>query len=149
MLASSVLAIMALVSLVERVRFYTFIVVVLFVLIFLLTILAISILNNNYPDVPVSGRQKNNFNRLFLVNFIFLVFLFGIIFAEYRSLSTLAAWTGKSILELPFEFLTYLIGNLVVLIFQFIIFYGLYHLRRELYINFTKKEFDFEKNQLL
>ena len=149
MLASSVLAIMALIAFIETANVYGLIVVFLFVLIFLLTILAIGILNNNYPDVPVSGRQKTNFNRLFLLNFLFLVFLFGIIFAEYRALGAFAALTGKSILELPFKLFAYLIGNVAVLIFQFIIFYGLYYLRRELYFNFTKKDFEFEKNQPL
>lgn len=147
MLASSVLGIMAVIALFRSVNFYMFIVVFLFVLIFLLTILAINILNNNYPDVPVSGKQKKNFNRLYLLNFIFLIFLFGIIFAEYKFLRDLATLIGKSILELPVNLFFSLIGNVVVLIFQFIIFYGLYNLRRELYVNFTKKEFEFEKNQ--
>jgi len=149
MLASSVLGIMALVTLFRSVNFYMFIVVLLFVLIFLLTILAINILNNNYPDIPVSGKQKTNFNRLYLLNFIFLIFLFGIIFAEYKFLRDLATLTGKSILELPLNLFISLFGNVVVLIFQFIIFSGLYNLRRELYVNFTKKEFEFEKNQLV
>ena len=148
MLASSILAIMALITMFYNFTFYTFIVVLLFVLIFLLTILAVSILNNNYPDVPISGKQKTNFNRLFLLNFLFLVFLFGIIFGEYRSLDALATFSGTPVFDLPFRLFSYLIGNVLVLIFQFIIFYGLYHLRRELYINFTKRQFDFEKNQL-
>jgi len=145
MLASSILAIMALISLFNNISIYTFIVVLLFVLIFMLTILAIGILNNNYPDVPVSGKQKTSFNRLFLLNFLFLVFLFGIIIAEYRALDSLATFAGRSVFGLPLKLLSYLMGNVIVLIFQFIIFYGLYHLRRELYINFTRKQFDFEK----
>jgi hypothetical protein len=121
--------------------------VLLFLLIFFQTILAINILNINYPDVPVTGKQKTNFNRLFLLNFLFLVFLFGTIFAEYRELNDIATFTGKHFFDLPFQFYLFLFSDTVILIFQFIILYGLYELRRELNFNFMKKEFDFEKDQ--
>jgi hypothetical protein len=149
MLAASVFAIMALIRFFEAGSFSTFIRILLYLLIFLQTILAVNIINNNYPDTPVTGKQKSNFNRLFLLNFLFLVVLFGIVFAEYRQLNALAQLTGKSIFELPFEWLIYLVVHLIILVFQFIILYGLYQLRRELYFNFMKKEFDFEKNQSL
>jgi hypothetical protein len=147
MLLASVFAILALIRLFESSTFFAFISVLLFLLIFLQTILAIHIINNNYPDVPVTGKQKTNFNRLFLLNFLFLVFLFGIIFAEYRELKLFAAFAGIQIFDLPFRLFISLIANIVILIFQFIILYGLYELRRELYTNFMKKEFDFEKDQ--
>jgi hypothetical protein len=145
MLAAAILGIMSLIAAFETGNFYTFIVVLLFVFIFLLTILAISLLNNNYPNVPVAGRQKSNFNRLFLINFLFLVFLFGVIFAEYRDLKDIAILTGKAVFELPPKLFIFLFSNIGVLVFQLIIFYGLYQLRRELYFNCMKKEFDFEK----
>ena len=145
MLAASVFTIMAFIHFVESGNFYSFISILLFLLIFLLTILTINILANNYPDVPVAGKQKTNFNRLYLLNFLFLVFLFGIIFAEYRELTILARFVNKSLVELPFGFFLYGIANAVILLFQFIILYGLYVLRRELYVNFMKKQFDFEK----
>jgi hypothetical protein len=147
MLLSSLFTIMALIELFENSHFSDFISILLFLLIFLQTILAIHILNSNYPDVPVAGKQKTNFNRLFLLNFLFLVFLFGIIFAEYRNLNTIATFIGKPVFDLPFRLFIYLIGGVITLIFQFIILYGLYELRRELYFNFRKKEFDFEKDQ--
>jgi hypothetical protein len=119
--------------------------ILLFVFIFLLTILALNILNNNYPDVPVTGRQKTAFNRLFLLNFLFLTFLFGIVFAEYRELQMLADLISKNIFSLPFEIFLPVLVSLGLLAFQFVILYGLYQLRRELYMNFLKKEFEFEK----
>ena len=70
---------------------------ILFTAIMLLTILAVNLLNNNYPDDPVEGRQKKSFNRLFLINFLFLTFLFGFIIAEYRSLNQLAITLSKGI----------------------------------------------------
>ena len=148
MLSASVFAIIGLINLFKSGGFSAIITILLFSLIFLQTILAINILNNNYPDTPVTGRQKTNFNRLYLLNFLFLVFLFGFIFSEYRQLHSLSVLIGKSIFELPFEFFIYLITHLIILIFQFIILYGLYQLRRELYFNLMKKQFDFEKDQL-
>jgi len=146
MLIASALAIMSLIWLIEAASFTSFIRILLFLLIFLQTILAVNILNNNYPDSPVAGRQKTNFNRLFLLNFLFLVFLFGIIFAEYRELNALSEIIGKPIFHLPFELLIVLLANFIVLVFQLIILYGLYRLRQELYVNFMRKEFDFEKD---
>lgn len=149
MLAASVFAIMALIRFFESGSFSSFIRILLYLIIFLQTILAVNIINNNLPDTPVTGRQKTNFNRLFLLNFLFLVFLFGLVFAECRQLNALTQITGKSIFELPFEWCMFLVIHITMLIFQFIILYGLYQLRRELYFNFMKKEFDFEKNQSL
>ena len=115
--------------------------------IFLLTILAIHLLNNNYPDVPVTGKQKANFNRLFLINFLFLAFLFGIVFAEYREVQSWSELIDKSFFDLPFEMYIGLLSSTGILILQLTILYGLYELRRELYTNFMKKEFEFEKTQ--
>jgi hypothetical protein len=117
----------------------------LFLLIMLLSIFAVNTLNNNYPETPITGSQKKNFNRLFLLNFLFLAVLFGLLFAEYRLVSGLATLFNKPILELPFKFHLMLLGYLTSLIFQFVILYGLYELRRILYMNFRKKKFDFEE----
>ena len=148
MLAASAFMIMGLIQFFDGARFSAFISIILFLLIFLQSILAINILNNNYPNVPVTGRQKTNFNRLFLLNFLFLVFLFGMIFAEYRQLNKLAEFINRPVLKLPVEIFASIISDLIILVFQFIILYGLYQLRRELYVNFRKKEFDFEKDQV-
>jgi len=145
MLAASVFAITSLINFFRWGGLGEILRVILFVSIFLLTILALNIINNNYPDVPITGRQKTNFNRLFLLNFLFLVFLFGIIFSEFRELRALAELINRPIFVLPFEMFIPGLVSLVMLIFQFIILYGLYELRRELYLNFTKKEFEFEQ----
>lgn len=118
---------------------------VLFTSIMLLTILAVNLLNNNYPDNPVEGKQKKSFNRLFIINFLFLTFLFGFIIAEFRSLNQLAITTDKSISDLPFSIFLMLAIYSCTLIFQLIILYGLYRLRLELYSNFMKRKFEFER----
>jgi len=117
---------------------------ILFTAILLLTILAVNLLNNNYPDNPVEGSQKKSFNRLFLINFLFLSFLFGFIIAEYRSLSKLASAVSKGVYALPLGIFLTLFIYCFVLTFQLIILYGLYKLRLELYSNFMKRKFEFE-----
>jgi hypothetical protein len=119
---------------------------VLFTSIMLLTILAVNLLNNNYPDDPVEGKQKKSFNRLFIVNFLFLTFLFGFIIAEFRSLNKLAGAAGKYLSDLPFSIFLMLIVYSCILIFQLVILYGLYKLRLELYSNFLKRKFEFERS---
>lgn len=149
MLSSSVFTITALIHLMQAGGFTAFIRMILFLFIFLLTILAIDILHNNYPDAPVTGKQKSRFNRLFLLNFLFLVFLFGIIFAEFRQLNNLSEFISKPVFALPAELFIPIITSIVTLVFQFILLYGLYQLRRELYTNFLKKEFEFERQQAM
>ncbi|SRR5258705_3075238 len=149
MLSASVLMMLSLTNLFVDGGFTAILGIVLFLCIFLLTILALNILNNNYPNVPIMGKQKTNFNRLFLINFLFLVFLFAMIFAEYRELTEVSVFINKPILKLPFELFIMLISDGIILVFQFIILYGLYQLRRELYFNFMKKEFDFERDHVL
>ena len=145
MLGASVLGMLALIKLLRDFSLGGIMIVALYVFIFLLTILAINITNNNYPDTPVTGKQKSNFNRLFLINFLFLVCLFGIIFAEVREIHSIASLLVVGFLDLPSDLYTHLFVNCAMLLLQFYLLYGLYELRRELYINFTKKQFDFEK----
>lgn len=119
---------------------------ILFLAILLLTILGVNLVNNNYPDEPVEGNQKKSFNRLFLVNFLFLAPLFGFVIAEFRSLTQLAHLTSKQLFDLPFSIFLMLIAYLGMLILQLIILYGLYKLRLELYANFMRRKFEFERS---
>jgi len=116
----------------------------LFTAVMLLCILGINLVNNNYPEEPVQDKQKKVFNRLFLLNFLFLSFLFGFIFREYRELNDFSLSTGKDFFDLPFSLFLMPIVYVWILIFQLVILYGLYRLRLELYANFMKRKFEFE-----
>lgn len=118
----------------------------LFLAIMFLAVLAIHLLNNNYPDEPVEGKQKKSFNWLFVINFLFLSFLFGFIISEFRSLNHLTNITGKTFFDFSFGIFLMLFIYAGMLIFQLIILYGLYKLRIELYTNFMKRKFDFENS---
>lgn len=116
----------------------------LFTAILFLCILGMNLVNNNYPDEPVQGSQKKNFNRLFLLNFLFLSFIFGFIIAEFNSLKQFAG-AELTFFQLPFTAYIMLINFSLILIFQISILYGLFKLRLELYSNFMNKKFEFEK----
>ena len=136
----------SLISLFEATLFGDVTRVLVFLLVISLSIFAVSILNNNYPDIPVTGNQKKTFNWLFLFNFLFLAFLFGFIFSEYKALQSFALGLKKNAFQLPFDFLVTFIAYILIVIFQLIILYGLYILRQLLYENFRKQEFEFEQN---
>lgn len=145
MLATTFFTFTSLISLFNTGKGYYFLETIFFMLMAALSIFALNLLNTNYPDKPVAGKQKNIFNWLFLINFLLLVFLFGLFFAEYRSLELLGSVTGSAAFSLPFRFLVPLLIKSAVLIFQLIILYGLFNLRRELYRNFfVNKQFEFE-----
>ncbi len=118
---------------------------VVFLAILLLTILAINLLGQNYPDEPIEGRQRRSYNRLFLLNFLFLAPLFGFAVAEFRSLSQLAALSNQQITGLPWTIFLMLLNYIAMLLMQLYILFGLFKLRIELYANFRQREFEFER----
>lgn len=48
-----------------------------YTMVFLFVYQGLSILNYNYPDQPLTAKQKRMFNLLYLVNFILIAFLFA------------------------------------------------------------------------
>jgi hypothetical protein len=50
---------------------------VAYAFVFLFVYNGLSILNYNYPDIPLSAKQKRSFNLLFLANFLLIAFLFA------------------------------------------------------------------------
>jgi len=119
--------------------------ILLFLLVTSLAVFAVNVLNNNYPDIPISGKQKKTFNWLFLLNFIFLAILFGFIFSEYRSLRIFSNLINRRFPELPFHLFIRFAALICILFFQLVVLYGLYLLRLRLYDNFLKQKFEFEK----
>ena len=111
-----------------------------------LSILTIAIYNNNYPDKPVDGRQKKYFNRIFLINFLLIAFLFGFVFRDYQD-AILQSGSMDSVSE-PLVFFIPFIISWCILIFHFSILYGLYWLRRQIHNNVSHKQFDFEEENV-
>jgi hypothetical protein len=120
----------------------------LYLLAFLFSIFGISLVSSNYPDVPVIDDQKKRFNRLYILNFIFLIVLFGKIIASFQYVSIMKGLFNVSMFSLPYWVYMNMLLHVALLVFQFILFFGLYKLRIELYRNFRKKEFEFESDRL-
>lgn len=129
----------------QHFSFGNFIGVLLFSLAISLAVLGFNLLKDNYPSQPVAGKQKSSFNWLFLLNFLFLAFFFGILFSEIKMMLKLAELFRISFSELPFPSLLQFFSYTFLLLFQLYILYFLFELRRELYFNFRKQEFEFER----
>jgi len=104
------------------------------------------IFSNNYPDKRIEGKQKRNFNRLFLINALLLAFLFGFVFYDYQE----AFYTpgpdevfSVGALYQP-VYIQDLIVSITMLVFHFVVLYGLFWLRTTINMNVNSRQFDFE-----
>ena len=111
-----------------------------FALIAALPVFTFIISNNNFPDKPIEGKLKKNFNRLFLINVLLTSFLFGFIFKDYKQAMSLSDQVG----HLYFIFFIDLSISIAMLLFHFSILYGLYWLRSHINNNANSRQFDFE-----
>ena len=148
MLATTLYTFSNLTNLFNKGQFQYFLEAIAFGLLGALSVFALSVLNSNYPDKPISGSQKTTFNWLYLLNFLLLAFLFGLFFSSINSLQETATLVGRGIFSLPIsEWVPTLIWT-GILLFHFIILYGLYILRRLLFMNhhLQQQDFEFEKN---
>lgn len=109
-----------------------------------LAVFGLSLYNNLFPDQPITGIKKKLFNRLFIINFLLTIFLFGLLFSEINTLKEICQTLNLSFSELPFSFYIQFIAYLLMLIFHSLILYGMFHLRITLYRNYRNKKFEFE-----
>ncbi len=97
-----------------------------------------SVLNDNYPDTPLSQKQKRKFNLLFLSNFLLISFTFAKFIVQWRYAYTMLEIGGLSSRSMTFILVPLIIAFLV---FAFNIVYlgGMYRLRRTINENDRKK----------
>ena len=112
---------------------------VAFALIAALTVRAFMILGNNYPDKPIEGRSKKNFNRLFLINILLISYLLAYVIRDFRS-----GMDNLNENNIFIFFLLSFIGSLSMLIIHLCILYSLFWLRKQITINASHKDFEFE-----
>ena len=115
-----------------------------FGLIALLPILTLVLINNNFPDRIIAGKQRKNFNRVFLINFLLIAFLFGFFFNDLRNAQAVAKIMATPFFKLGIFVLGNLLISFIMLVFHFFILYGLYWLRSHINYNASRKQFDFE-----
>ena len=119
-----------------------------FAFIAILPIITFNISNNFFPDKLIEGRQKKNFNRIFLINFLLISFLFGFVFQDfkdYRNAVKLShSFSVATVYRPPVAYLISFIFSCAMLILHFSILYGHYWMRRYINNNANRKQFDFE-----
>lgn len=101
---------------------------------FIFVYMGLSLLNYNYPDQPLTPKQRRNFNWLFLVNFLLVAYLFGQLISEWRRVIpwiTLVEGSFRVYLSL----LTMLVMNFVIFILHIVFLGGMYQLRRVIHQN--------------
>jgi hypothetical protein len=97
-----------------------------------------TILNDNYPDTPLSLGQKRNFNVLFLANFLLVAFLFAKVVVQWRYVrSIISGFTleprGQFLIFLPLLMAT------MVFVLNLVHLAGMYRLRTMIQENNQKK----------
>ena len=123
-----------------------------FAFIVILPIITFNISNNYFPDKIIEGRPKKNFNRVFLINFLLISFLFGFVFqnfSDYRNAVKLShEFSVATKYGPPASYLISIIISCAMLIFHFSILYGHYWMRRYINNNVNHKQFDFEEENV-
>ncbi len=97
-----------------------------------------SVLNDNYPDTPLTQKQKRKFNILFLLNFLLISFTFAKFIVQLRYAYNML--TGGTFT--PRGYVVILVPLLIAFfIFAFNMVYlaGMYRLRRTINENDRKK----------
>ena len=115
-----------------------------FGLIALLPIFTTILIGTNFPDKIIAGRQRKKFNRIFIVNFLLIAFLFGFFFKDLRDAQALAKALETPLYKMDIFFTGGLLVSFIMLVLHFCILYGLYWLRRHINSNATRSQFDFE-----
>jgi hypothetical protein len=101
-------------------------------LMFLFLYQGLSLLNYNYPDVPLSDKQKRQFNLLYLVNFLMIAFLFSLVVNEYRIMMPLFVFVSNNFRS-SLTISGFFIFTTLIFLFHLIFLAGMYKLRREIY----------------
>jgi hypothetical protein len=113
--------------------------------IFVFVYQGLSILNYNYPNIPLSVKQKRSFNILYLVNFLFIAILFARVVNIWEDVVSLIVDAGNlRIYSWFFVIVVYLFPWLIFII-HLVFLAGMFKLRRLIHentINSWYEQFD-------
>lgn len=112
-----------------------------YTMVFLFVYQGLSILNYNYPDQPLSPKQKRVFNLLYLINFILIAFLFAQVVNDWwmvrfvfdPAIAKSTAW---------YVMTAFLLMSWVIFIIHLITLGGMFKLRRHIYQNTVNTWYD-------
>jgi hypothetical protein len=106
--------------------------IIVYILMFVFLYQGLSLLNYNYPDIPLTDKQKRQFNLLFLVNFLVIAFLFAMVVSEYRLMMPLFVFVTDSF-KASLAVSSYFLFTTLVFLFHLVFLFGMYTLRRGIY----------------
>jgi len=114
--------------------FYQVIEITCYIFIFWFLYLGLTLLNDNYPDVPLSKSQKRKFNWLFLLNFLLIAFLFAQVVSEWKLLKPIIDNEEAGIV-IYLKMDPFLLIFAIVFMLHLIFLAGMFQLRSVIYEN--------------
>ena len=114
--------------------FYKLTEVVLYSIVFFFVYLGFSILNYNFPDTPLSDRQKTQFNWLYIINFLLIAYLFAQVVNKWWILPVLNDAENIKFFNW-LNFASPLLLSVGLFIFHLVLLAGMYRMRRVLHQN--------------
>jgi hypothetical protein len=107
---------------------------VAYALVFLFVYQGLSILNYNYPDIPLTTKQKRSFNILYLVNFLLIAFLFAQVVNTWNVVPVLIQ-AAKSPNYYWFSVAAFVLFAWMIFIIHLVFLAGMFKLRRLIHQN--------------
>jgi hypothetical protein len=104
-----------------------------YALVFIFVYQGLSMLNYNYPDIPLSPKQKRSFNILYLINFILIAYLFAQVVNNWWILP----YVFKSGIIKNYWYImgSQLLSPWLIFIIHLVFLGGMYNLRRLIHQN--------------
>lgn len=123
--------------------------IIVYALIFYFVYHGLSLINYNFPDTPLTPKQKQTFNRLFVVNFIIIAYLFARVLNNWYIVPLVMEVENikfSSLLAVLFPF----ISATLVFILHLVFLGGMVQLRRVIHqntLNSWYNQFDDSKQE--
>ena len=114
--------------------FYNIVEVILYSSVFFFVYLGFSILNYNFPDTPLSDKQKSQFNWLYIINFLLIAYLFAQVVNKWWILPVLQEAENIKFLSW-LNFASPLLLSMVIFFFHLLLLAGMFRMRRVLHQN--------------
>jgi hypothetical protein len=115
-------------------KLISFIDLIAYALVFFFVYHGLSILNYNYPDTPLSTKQKRSFNILFLINFILIAYLFAQVVNNWWLVPYLFK-PGQGRFNYWYILVSHLLFSWFIFIIHLVFLAGMYQLRRFIHKN--------------
>ena len=124
--------------------------VIVYTTIFVFLYQGLSLINYNYPDIPLTTRQKRSFNWLYIVNVLLIAYLFAVVVSTRTILYIIFDREGRSIVSgvtLFYLLLPFLLASVIFLL-HLVFLGGMFRLRRTIHQNTIKGWYNqFEENK--